>query len=85
MLGQWKSGLDGLSGNYMFQSWNMYILAGFKCCRFENFLLVQDICCLDADGALFDAALLSAVAAFSNCKLFIVPSFLVFFCFFLLL
>lgn len=30
--------------------------------------LVQDIYCLDADGALFDAALLSAVAAFSHCK-----------------
>ncbi|CAI0385967.1 unnamed protein product [Linum tenue] len=27
-----------------------------------------DIYCLDADGALFDAALLSAVAAFSHCK-----------------
>ncbi|KAJ0099228.1 hypothetical protein Patl1_20509 [Pistacia atlantica] len=29
-----------------------------------------DIYCLDADGALFDAALLSAVAAFSHCKIF---------------
>lgn len=29
---------------------------------------MQDIYCLDADGALFDAALLSAVAAFSHCK-----------------
>ncbi|WZZ13529.1 hypothetical protein YC2023_106618 [Brassica napus] len=29
-----------------------------------------DIYCLDADGALFDAALLSAVAAFSNCKIY---------------
>lgn len=28
-----------------------------------------DICCLDADGALFDAALLSAVAAFSNLRI----------------
>lgn len=32
-------------------------------------LFVQDIYCLDADGALFDAALLSAVAAFSHCKI----------------
>ena len=31
-------------------------------------LFLQDIYCLDADGALFDAALLSAVAAFSHCK-----------------
>lgn len=31
-------------------------------------LLLQDIYCLDADGALFDTALLSAVAAFSHCK-----------------
>jgi hypothetical protein len=30
--------------------------------------LRQDIYCLDADGALFDAALLSAVAALSHCK-----------------
>ncbi|KHG16153.1 Exosome complex component RRP43 [Gossypium arboreum] len=29
-----------------------------------------DIYCLDADGALFDTALLSAVAAFSHCKCF---------------
>lgn len=29
---------------------------------------MQDIYCLDADGALFDAALLSAVAALSHCK-----------------
>lgn len=29
----------------------------------------QDIYCLDADGALFDAALLSAVAAFSHRKI----------------
>jgi exosome complex component RRP43 len=29
-----------------------------------------DIYCLDADGALFDAALLAAVAAFSNRKFF---------------
>ncbi|KNA17234.1 hypothetical protein SOVF_082010 [Spinacia oleracea] len=28
-----------------------------------------DICCLDADGALFDAALLSAVAAFSSLRI----------------
>ncbi|KAL2923593.1 Exosome complex component Rrp42 [Bienertia sinuspersici] len=34
-----------------------------------------DICCLDADGSLFDAALLSAVAAFSNCKLLIIQVF----------
>uniref|UniRef100_A0A2P2JZS1 Uncharacterized protein n=1 Tax=Rhizophora mucronata TaxID=61149 RepID=A0A2P2JZS1_RHIMU len=31
--------------------------------------VLQDIYCLDADGALFDAALLSAVAAFSHCKI----------------
>jgi exosome complex RNA-binding protein Rrp42 (RNase PH superfamily) len=30
--------------------------------------MLQDIYCLDADGALFDAALLSAVAALSHCK-----------------
>jgi exosome complex component RRP43 len=30
--------------------------------------LMQDIYCLDADGALFDVALLSAVAALSHCK-----------------
>ncbi|KAI3953117.1 hypothetical protein MKW98_020312 [Papaver atlanticum] len=28
-----------------------------------------DVYCLDADGSLFDGALLSAVAAFSSCKL----------------
>lgn len=38
--------------------------------RAVNFIL-QDIYCLDADGALFDAALLSAVAAFSHCKLYL--------------
>uniref|UniRef100_A0A0A0KWB3 Uncharacterized protein n=1 Tax=Cucumis sativus TaxID=3659 RepID=A0A0A0KWB3_CUCSA len=27
-----------------------------------------DIYCLDADGSLFDAALLSAAAAFSHCE-----------------
>ncbi|KAK6151303.1 hypothetical protein DH2020_013938 [Rehmannia glutinosa] len=31
-------------------------------------MVYLDIYCLDADGALFDAALLSAVAAFSHCK-----------------
>ena len=30
--------------------------------------IMQDIYCLDADGALFDAALLSAVASLSHCK-----------------
>lgn len=38
----------------------------------KNFLLslysLQDIYCLDADGALFDAALLASVAAFSRCE-----------------
>lgn len=33
--------------------------------------ILQDIYCLDADGALFDAALLSAVAAFSRCKFYL--------------
>jgi len=32
------------------------------------FFIMQDIYCLDADGALFDAALLSAVAALSHCN-----------------
>ncbi|KAL1118093.1 hypothetical protein V6Z11_D01G008900 [Gossypium hirsutum] len=31
-----------------------------------------DIYCLDADGALFDTALLSAVAAFSHCNLLVI-------------
>ena len=30
--------------------------------------IMQDVYCLDADGALFDAALLSVVAALSHCK-----------------
>ncbi|KAH1120362.1 hypothetical protein J1N35_003522 [Gossypium stocksii] len=33
-------------------------------------ITVKDIYCVDADGALFDTALLSAVAAFSHCKSF---------------
>jgi len=32
------------------------------------FFIMQDIYCLDADGSLYDAALLSAVAALSHCK-----------------
>lgn len=35
--------------------------------KYQTYML-QDIYCLDADGALFDAALLSAVAALSYCK-----------------
>lgn len=47
--------------SHLFLSWTM-----------TSFILfVQDIYCLDADGALFDAALLSAVAAFSHCKIHI--------------
>lgn len=34
----------------------------------NNWYALQDVYCLDADGALFDAALLSAVAALSHCK-----------------
>nr|GMD84439.1 exosome complex component RRP43-like [Ipomoea batatas] len=35
----------------------------------EYLIILQDIYCLDADGALFDAALLSAVAAFSHLEI----------------
>lgn len=35
----------------------------------NTFRICQDIYCLDADGSLFDAALLAAVAAFSHCKI----------------
>ncbi|KAF5941186.1 hypothetical protein HYC85_022353 [Camellia sinensis] len=36
-------------------------------------LFGNDIYCLDADGALFDAALLAAVAAFSHCGMLPIP------------
>ncbi|KAG5095995.1 hypothetical protein JHK84_051583 [Glycine max] len=40
-------------------AWMAYLNAAF--------FIMQDIYCLDADGALFDAALLSAIAALSHC------------------
>lgn len=48
-------------------SFNLKNIVGFI--RFLNDLFVlQDVYCLNADGSLFDAALLSAVAAFTHCK-----------------
>lgn len=49
--------------NHVFLLWN-----GIVVTKKLVIFLLQDIYCLDADGSLFDAALLSAVAAFSHCK-----------------
>ncbi|CAA0829869.1 3-5-exoribonuclease family protein [Striga hermonthica] len=49
------------------------LLMGFNLVTFLTVKFgLQDIYCLDADGALFDAALLSAVAAFSHLQIPIV-------------
>ncbi|KAF5941191.1 hypothetical protein HYC85_022358 [Camellia sinensis] len=44
-----------------------------------SMLFFGDIYCLDADGSLFDTALLATVAAFSHCKIYTPFTFLSFF------
>ncbi|RZC89055.1 hypothetical protein C5167_030749 [Papaver somniferum] len=59
ILNQWKGSMDGLPGIAIVNADNYFR-------TFHGILRVQDIYCLDADGSLFDAALLSAVAALSS-------------------
>lgn len=61
----------------------IWTLHSFFCSYTEwqrhTFNIWQDIYCLDADGSLFDAALLAAVAAFSHCKICMIYIFITFF------
>lgn len=56
----WMSDILATKGPCSFSSWYLT--------KLPMFCVLKDIYCLNADGCLFDAALLSAVATFSHCK-----------------